>query len=155
VDFRNTVIVMTSNLGSDRIQEYGRLGDVEGMRGAVMEVVQGHFRPEFLNRIDELVIFQPLSRQQLRAIAEIQMGSLRARLRERDLDIVLSDAAVNLLAETGFDPVYGARPLKRVIQREIENPLAQSLLRGEFAPGQVIHVDAQGGQFVFGPSTLH
>ena len=155
VDFRNTVIVMTSNLGSDRIQEYGRLGDVEGMRGAVMEVVQGHFRPEFLNRIDELVIFQPLSRQQLRAIAEIQMGSLRARLRERDLDIVLSDAAVNLLAETGFDPVYGARPLKRVIQREIENPLAQSLLRGEFAPGQVIHVDAQGGQFVFGPSALH
>ncbi len=155
VDFRNTVIVMTSNLGSDRIQEYGRLGDVEGMRGAVMEVVQGHFRPEFLNRIDELVIFQPLSRQQLRAIAEIQMGSLRARLRERDLDIVLSDAAVNLLAETGFDPVYGARPLKRVIQREIENPLAQSLLRGEFAPGQVIHVDAQGGQFIFGPSTLH
>ncbi|MGK9450216.1 ATP-dependent chaperone ClpB [Acidithiobacillus caldus] len=155
VDFRNTVIVMTSNLGSDRIQEYGRLGDVEGMRGAVMEVVQGHFRPEFLNRIDELVIFQPLSRQQLRAIAEIQMGSLRARLRERDLDIVLSDAAVDLLAETGFDPVYGARPLKRVIQREIENPLAQSLLRGEFAPGQVIHVDAQGGQFVFGPSTLH
>ena len=155
VDFRNTVIVMTSNLGSDRIQEYGRLGDVEGMRGAVMEVVQGHFRPEFLNRIDELVIFQPLSRQQLRAIAEIQMGSLRARLRERDLDIVLSDAAVNLLAETGFDPVYGARPLKRVIQREIENPLAQRLLRGEFAPGQVIHVDAQGGQFVFGPSTLH
>jgi ATP-dependent Clp protease ATP-binding subunit ClpB len=155
VDFRNTVIVMTSNLGSDRIQEYGRLGDVEGMRGAVMEVVQGHFRPEFLNRIDELVIFQPLSRQQLRAIAEIQMGSLRARLRERDLDIVLSDAAVDLLAETGFDPVYGARPLKRVIQRGIENPLAQSLLRGEFAPGQVIHVDAQGGQFVFGPSTLH
>jgi len=155
VDFRNTVIVMTSNLGSDRIQEYGRLGDVEGMRGAVMEVVQGHFRPEFLNRIDELVIFQPLSRQQLRAIAEIQMGSLRARLRERDLDIVLSDAAVNLLAETGFDPVYGARPLKRVIQREIENPLAQRLLRGEFAPGQVIHVDAQGGQFVFGPSALH
>ncbi|WP_291510520.1 ATP-dependent chaperone ClpB [Acidithiobacillus sp.] len=155
VDFRNTVIVMTSNLGSDRIQEYGRLGDIDGMRAAVMDVVQGHFRPEFLNRIDELVIFQPLSRQQLRSIAEIQMGSLRARLRERDLDILLSDAAVDLLAETGFDPVYGARPLKRVIQREIENPLAQRLLRGEFAPGQVIHVDAQDGHFVFGPSTLH
>jgi len=155
VDFRNTVIVMTSNLGSDRIQEYGRRGDVEGMRGAVMEVVQGHFRPEFLNRIDELVIFQPLSRQQLRAIAEIQMGSLRARLRERDLDIVLGDAAVDLLAETGFDPVYGARPLKRVIQREIENPLAQRLLRGEFNPGQVIHVDVQDGHFVFGHSALH
>ncbi len=149
VDFRNTVIIMTSNLGSDRIQEYSRTGDMDAMRSAVMGVVQGHFRPEFLNRIDEIVIFHPLDARQLRAITEIQLAGLRARLRERDLDLQLSDTALDKLAEIGFDPVYGARPLKRAIQAEIENPLAERLLRGDFLPGQLIRVDLVDEQFVF------
>ena len=149
VDFRNTVIVMTSNLGSDRIQEYSRRGDYNAMQTAVMEVVQSHFRPEFLNRIDEVVIFHPLTAEQLRHIAEIQVGFLRSRLRERDMDLVLSDGAVSRLAEVGHDPVYGARPLKRVIQREIENPLAQQLLRGDFVPGDLIEVTLEGDRFAF------
>ncbi len=149
VDFRNTVIIMTSNLGSDRIQEYSRTGDMDAMRSAVMGVVRGHFRPEFLNRIDEIVIFHPLDARQLRAITEIQLAGLRARLRERDLDLQLSDAALDKLAEIGFDPVYGARPLKRAIQAEIENPLAERLLRGDFLPGQLIRVDLVDEQFVF------
>ncbi|MCE5393396.1 MAG: ATP-dependent chaperone ClpB [Acidithiobacillus sp.] len=149
VDFRNTVIIMTSNLGSDRIQEYSRTGDMDAMRSAVMGVVRGHFRPEFLNRIDEIVIFHPLDARQLRAITEIQLAGLRARLRERDLDLQLSDTALDKLAEIGFDPVYGARPLKRAIQAEIENPLAERLLRGDFLPGQLIRVDLVDEQFVF------
>ncbi|MHB0887315.1 ATP-dependent chaperone ClpB [Acidithiobacillus sp.] len=149
VDFRNTVIVMTSNLGSDRIQEYSRRGDYNAMQAAVMEVVQGHFRPEFLNRIDEVVIFHPLTAEQLRHIAEIQVGFLRSRLRERDMDITLSDGAVSRLAEVGYDPVYGARPLKRVIQREIENPLAQQLLRGDFVAGDLIEVTLAEDRFAF------
>lgn len=149
VDFRNTVIVMTSNLGSDRIQEYSRRGDYSAMQAAVMEVVQGHFRPEFLNRIDEVVIFHPLTAEQLRHIAEIQVGFLRSRLRERDMDLILSDGAVSRLAEVGYDPVYGARPLKRVIQREIENPLAQQLLRGDFVAGDLIEVTLAEDRFAF------
>ena len=149
VDFRNTVIIMTSNLGSDRIQEYSRSGDEDSMRTAVMAVVQAHFRPEFLNRIDEIVIFHPLDARQLRAITEIQMQGLRARLRERDMDLVLSDAAIDRLAEIGFDPVYGARPLKRAIQQEIENPLAQRLLRGDYRGGELIHVDLEEDAFAF------
>ena len=119
------------------------------MRTAVMAVVQAHFRPEFLNRIDEIVIFHPLDARQLRAITEIQMQGLRARLRERDMDLVLSDAAIDRLAEIGFDPVYGARPLKRAIQQEIENPLAQRLLRGDYRGGELIHVDLEEDAFAF------
>ncbi|HUX18100.1 MAG TPA: AAA family ATPase, partial [Acidithiobacillus sp.] len=155
VDFRNTVIVMTSNLGSDRIQEFSRKGDYDGMRVAVLDVVQDHFRPEFLNRVDELVIFHPLTAVQLREITGIQMGFLRARLRERDMDLVLSDGALDRLAEVGYDPVYGARPLKRVIQREIENPLAQKLLRGDFGPGEIIEVLLEGDSFTFVGRRLH
>ncbi|MEL5849690.1 MAG: AAA family ATPase, partial [Candidatus Igneacidithiobacillus chanchocoensis] len=149
VDFRNTVIIMTSNLGSDRIHEYSRSGDEDSLRSAVMAVVQGHFRPEFLNRIDETVIFHPLNARQLRAITEIQLQGLRARLRERDMDLVLSEAALDQLAEIGFDPVYGARPLKRAIQQQIENPLAQKLLRGDFRPGELLHVELNDERFVF------
>ncbi|MCL5051868.1 MAG: AAA family ATPase, partial [Gammaproteobacteria bacterium] len=155
VDFRNTVIVMTSNLGSDRIQEFSRKGDYDGMRVAVQDVVQDHFRPEFLNRIDDLVIFRPLTAVQLREITEIQMGFLRSRLRERDMDLILSDGALDRLAEVGYDPVYGARPLKRVIQREIENPLAQKLLRGDFGPGEIIEVVLEGESFTFVGQRVH
>ena len=155
VDFRNTVIVMTSNLGSDRIQEFSRKGEYDSMRVAVLDVVQDHFRPEFLNRIDELVIFRPLTAVQLREITGIQMGFLRSRLRERDMDLVLSDGALDHLAEVGYDPVYGARPLKRVIQREIENPLAQKLLRGDFGPGEIIEVVLEGDRFTFVGQRVH
>ncbi|PKY09884.1 ATP-dependent chaperone ClpB [Acidithiobacillus marinus] len=155
VDFRNTVIVMTSNLGSDRIQEFSRTGNYDAMRVAVMDVVQDHFRPEFLNRIDEMVIFHPLTAVELREITSLQMGALRSRLKERDMDLVLSEGALDRLAEVGYDPVYGARPLKRVIQREIENPLAQRLLRGDFSPGELIDVELEGDQFSFIPRRLH
>ncbi len=155
VDFRNTVIVMTSNLGSDRIQEFSRSGNYDAMRVAVMDVVQDHFRPEFLNRIDEMVIFHPLTAVQLREITSLQMGALRARLKERDMDLLLSEGALDRLAEVGYDPVYGARPLKRVIQREIENPLAQRLLRGDFSPGETIEVVLEGDNFTFIPRRLH
>jgi ATP-dependent Clp protease ATP-binding subunit ClpB len=155
VDFRNTVIVMTSNLGSDRIQEFSRSGNYDAMRVAVLDVVQDHFRPEFLNRIDEMVIFHPLTAVQLREITSLQMGALRARLKERDMDLLLSEGALDRLAEVGYDPVYGARPLKRVIQREIENPLAQRLLRGDFSPGEIIEVMLEGDNFTFTPRRLH
>ncbi len=155
VDFRNTVIVMTSNLGSDRIQEFSRSGNYDAMRVAVMDEVQDHFRPEFLNRIDEMVIFHPLTAVQLREITSLQMDTLRARLKERDMDLLLSEGALDRLAEVGYDPVYGARPLKRVIQREIENPLAQRLLRGDFSPGEIIEVMLEGDNFTFTPRRLH
>ncbi len=155
VDFRNTVIVMTSNLGSDVIQELTRGGgDYSTMRSAVLEVVAGHFRPEFINRVDELVVFEPLGMEEVRAIAHIQLEILNRRLAERELSLVLSDAAMDRLAQTGFDPVYGARPLKRVIQQELENPLAQRLLKGEFVPGQQICADIDGDQLAFSASRL-
>jgi ATP-dependent Clp protease ATP-binding subunit ClpB len=144
VDFRNTVIIMTSNLGSQLIQEKAAEGDYEDMKEAVLEVVQAHFRPEFLNRIDEVVVFHPLDREQIRAIVDIQLATLRARLADRDLALALTDAACDRLAEAGFDPVYGARPLKRVIQQQLENPLAQRILKGEFLPGDHIDVAAVG-----------
>ena len=150
VDFRNTVIVMTSNLGSDLIQEMAGEARYEEMKSAVMEVVGQHFRPEFINRIDETVVFHPLGKSEIRKIASIQLQHLRDRLAERDLEIEFSDTALDKLAEEGFDPVFGARPLKRAIQHEIENPLAQSILGGEFMPGDVIDVDWQEGRFVFG-----
>jgi ATP-dependent Clp protease ATP-binding subunit ClpB len=150
VDFRNTVIVMTSNLGSDRIQELAGEENYARMKAAVMEIVALHFRPEFINRIDEVVVFHPLQREQIRAISKIQIAYLRDRLRGRDLELEVSEAALDRLGEAGFDPVYGARPLKRAIQHQLENPLAQEILAGRFAPGDTIEIDAAGGELTFG-----
>jgi ATP-dependent Clp protease ATP-binding subunit ClpB len=148
VDLRNTVIVMTSNLGSQRIQE--RSGeDYESMKAAVLDVVGQHFRPEFINRVDEMVVFHPLDQEQIKLIAGIQLGILRRRLEGHGFGLECSKAALDLLGEAGFDPVYGARPLKRAIQNEIENPLAQKILSGEYQSGQTIKVDAKDGRFVF------
>jgi ATP-dependent Clp protease ATP-binding subunit ClpB len=151
VDFRNTVIIMTSNLGSQVILEYAGVGNYTRMKSAVMEIVQKSFRPEFLNRIDDIVVFHPLGTQQIRAIVDIQLGYLRARLLERDMTLELDDKARDLLGEAGFDPVYGARPLKRAIQQQIENPLAQRILKGEFLPGSRIRASVRDGQVVFKP----
>jgi ATP-dependent Clp protease ATP-binding subunit ClpB len=174
VDFRNTVIVMTSNLGSDAIQDitqnrafdsvnfdlgveqdYATKQDAinqnkyDAMKDAVMEVVGQHFRPEFINRIDEAVVFHPLGQQQIRGIADIQLASLKARLVERDLNIILDDDVLDKLSEAGFDPVYGARPLKRAIQQMIENPLAHQLLAGEFVAGDTIKGVLSGDKIEF------
>ncbi len=149
VDFRNAVIVMTSNLGSQLIQELAGDENYSEMKAAVMTVVQKEFRPEFLNRIDEVVVFHPLARDQIREIARIQTSHLRDRLRERDINIEISDAALDKLAAVGFDPVYGARPLKRAVQTLIENPLAKRILQGEFGPGETVHVDAKGDSLSF------
>lgn len=149
VDFRNTVIVMTSNLGSDLIQEMAGDDNYEAMKAAVMTVVGQHFRPEFINRVDETVVFHPLRRDQIRGIADIQLAGLRARLKERELGLDLSDAVLDHLAEAGFDPVYGARPLKRAIQQLVENPLAQKILAGEFAPGDTVRVTDDDSGLVF------
>ncbi len=150
VDFRNTVLVMTSNLGSEAIQSLAEQGNVEAIRSTVMGVVAQHFRPEFINRIDDIVVFQPLSREQVREIAGIQFKVLEQRLEDQDIRIELSEPAVEALVEEGYDPVYGARPLKRVIQRRVENPLASRLLAGDFSPGDVIHVGFHDGEFAFG-----
>jgi ATP-dependent Clp protease ATP-binding subunit ClpB len=152
VDFRNTVVVMTSNLGSQMIQELSGEENYAAMKTAVMEVVGSHFRPEFINRIDDVVVFHPLVRDQIHAIAALQIDILRARLQERDIGLRVSDAALDLLGESGFDPVYGARPLKRAIQNRLENPLAQEILAGRFGPGDVVEVDVQGTELVFAPS---
>jgi ATP-dependent Clp protease ATP-binding subunit ClpB len=153
VDFRNTVIIMTSNLGSQVIQEMAPTSGTDAgyaaMKSAVMEIVGGHFRPEFLNRIDEIVVFHPLAKDQIRKIVDIQIGNLRKRLLDRDIELELDDAARDRLSEAGFDPVYGARPLKRAIQQQLENPLAQRLLRGEFVPGDRIRVGASDGALTF------
>lgn len=149
VDFRNTVIVMTSNLGSQIIQELAGEGNYDAMKSAVMEVVGGHFRPEFVNRIDDIVVFRPLGKGQIRAITDIQLESLRKRLADIDLKIDVSIPALDVLGEAGFDPVYGARPLKRVIQQRLENPLAQRILKGEFQPGSTIHVELEDGELNF------
>jgi ATP-dependent Clp protease ATP-binding subunit ClpB len=149
VDFRNTVIIMTSNLGSQVIQEYAGEKNYTRMKSAVMEIVQQSFRPEFINRIDDIVVFHPLGSQQIRTIVDIQLIYLRKRLQERNMDLTLDDAARDLLGEAGFDPVYGARPLKRAIQQQIENPLAQRILKGEFNPGDSIRATIRDGQIVF------
>jgi ATP-dependent Clp protease ATP-binding subunit ClpB len=149
VDFRNTVIIMTSNLGSTVIQELAGEENYARMKAAVMEIVGQHFRPEFVNRIDDIVVFHPLGREQLHRVAELQVQHLRARLRSRDMDLELSRAALDRLAEVGFDPVYGARPLKRAIQQMVENPLAQEILAGKFGPKDVILVDAAADRLVF------
>ena len=147
VDFKNTVIVMTSNLGSAQIQEL--VGDKEAQRAAVMDAVSSHFRPEFINRIDEVVVFEPLGREQIAGIAEIQLKRLRGRLAERELSLELTPEALDKLIAVGYDPVYGARPLKRAIQRWIENPLAQQILAGDFAPGAVVHAKVDDEEIVF------
>ncbi len=170
VDFKNTVVIMTSNLGSDKIQELATNKSFDvvsfdedvhsaeqansehryaAMHDAVMEVVSQHFRPEFINRIDETVVFHPLGREDIQAIASIQLAQLEKRLAERDLSLVLSDEVLNQLATIGFDPVYGARPLKRAITQYIENPLAQSVLSGQFLPGAVIQAGLEGDKVVF------
>jgi len=149
VDFRNTVIVMTSNLGSDRIQEMAGEENYDAMKNAVMEVVSGHFRPEFINRIDEVVVFHPLTREQIREIAKVQIDHLVQRLKDREIELTITDEALDLLGEAGFDPVYGARPLKRAIQHQLENPLATELLAGRFGPGDTIRVYVENGALTF------
>ena len=139
VDFRNTIIVMTSNLGSSLIQDLSSESDYEKMKAAVMEEVGNHFRPEFINRIDESVVFHPLGKDQIRGIATLQIDLLRKRLQERELQLNIDEEVMDKLADIGFDPVYGARPLKRAIQQYFENPLAQDILKGKFAPGDVIN----------------
>ncbi|MDY7535498.1 ATP-dependent chaperone ClpB [Pseudomonas sp. Bout1] len=147
VDFKNTVIVMTSNLGSAQIQEL--VGDREAQRAAVMDALTSHFRPEFINRVDEVVIFEPLARDQIAGITEIQLGRLRSRLAERELSLDLSREALDKLIAVGYDPVYGARPLKRAIQRWIENPLAQLILSGSFMPGTSVEATVENDEIVF------
>ncbi|MBD1597952.1 ATP-dependent chaperone ClpB [Pseudomonas typographi] len=147
VDFRNVVVVMTSNLGSARIQEL--VSDREAQRAAVMDALSNHFRPEFINRIDEVVIFEPLGREQIAGITDIQLGRLRSRLAERELSLDLSPEALDKLIAVGYDPVYGARPLKRAIQRWIENPLAQLILAGKFEPGTTVKAGVSGDEIVF------
>jgi len=149
VDFRNTVIVMTSNLGSHVIQELSGSDNYDSMKTAVMEIVGQHFRPEFINRVDESVVFQPLSADSIRMIASIQVSHLATRLASRNLQLELSDAALDRLGEAGFDPVYGARPLRREIQQQVENPLAQKILAGDYISGDTIYVDAKGEELVF------
>ena len=176
VDFRNTVVVMTSNLGSDRIQDLaedksfdtvsfdgdGGLSDstnnenrYAAMKDAVMEVVGQHFRPEFINRVDEAVVFHPLAKDQIRGITDIQTAQLSKRLAEKDMALDLTDEVMDKLAEAGYDPVYGARPLKRAIQQEIENPLAQEILAGKFVPGDTIEAKMDGDKIVFNARKVH
>jgi ATP-dependent Clp protease ATP-binding subunit ClpB len=148
VDFRNTVIIMTSNLGSERIQELAGDEHYDAIKSAVLEIVGTHFRPEFLNRVDDMVVFHPLTQEQIGAIVGIQLKILAGRLAERDMHLELSAAAVAKLAEAGYDPVYGARPLKRAIQQRVENPLAQEILQGSLAPGDTVTVDVEDDQIV-------
>ena len=149
VDFRNSVIVMTSNLGSHLIQEMAGNNDYNAMKSAVMTVVSSHFRPEFINRVDELVVFHPLANEQIAAIAKLQIALLQKRLQDKNLSLQVSDKALAKLAEAGYDPVYGARPLKRTIQQQLENPLARDILQGKFMPDTLIKVDVKDGQLVF------
>jgi ATP-dependent Clp protease ATP-binding subunit ClpB len=149
VDFRNTVIVMTSNLGSDLIQQKAGEAHYAEMKEAVMEVVRTAFRPEFINRLDEIVVFHPLMQEQIRAIARIQIEYLRKRLADHEMGLQVSDAALDQLGAVGFDPVYGARPLKRAIRQQLENPLAQEILAGRFGSGDTIRVDLAGDGLTF------
>ncbi|PPC91836.1 MAG: ATP-dependent chaperone ClpB [Methylobacter sp.] len=149
VDFRNTVIVMTSNLGSAQIQELAGEANYAAMKAAVMEIVGQHFRPEFINRVDEAVVFHPLGRGQIRAICGIQIESLRSRLQAREIALAITDEALDQLGEAGFDPVYGARPLKRAIQQQLENPLAQEILAGKFVSGDTVNVFADAAGLAF------
>ncbi|NOV32520.1 ATP-dependent chaperone ClpB [Methylomonas sp. ZR1] len=149
VDFKNTVVVMTSNLGSSVIQELAGEDNYVEMKDAVMEIVAQQFRPEFINRVDEAVVFHPLGQGQIRAICKIQIELLRRRLQEKDIGMEVSETALDLLGEAGFDPVYGARPLKRAIQRQLENPLANEILSGRFIPGDSIKIDVANDGLTF------
>ncbi|ATZ63422.1 ATP-dependent chaperone ClpB [Acinetobacter bereziniae] len=154
IDFKNTVIVMTSNLGSSDVRELGEGASDEDVRATVMNAVSQHFRPEFINRIDELVVFHSLKKSQIRGIADIQLDRLRARLAERDIRLNVDDQAFDILIDAGFDPVYGARPLKRAIQQQVENPLAQKILSGAFTAGDTILISAENGELDFGKLKL-
>ncbi len=149
VDFRNTVVVMTSNLGSQQIQAMSGEENYAAMKGAVMEVVGQHFRPEFINRVDDIVVFHSLNAEEIRQIVEIQLRSLQRRLKDRDIQLELGTEALDQLAAGGYDPVYGARPLKRAIQQQIENPLAQEILRGRFAAGDTVRAVLEDGKISF------
>jgi len=149
IDFKNTVIVMTSNLGSTDVRELGENPSKDEVRAVVMAAVSEHFRPEFVNRIDELVVFHSLQKAQIRGIADIQLDRLRSRLADKDMSLAVEDSAFELLIDAGFDPVYGARPLKRAIQQQVENTLAQKILSGAFQPGDTIVVQAEGDHLTF------
>jgi ATP-dependent Clp protease ATP-binding subunit ClpB len=149
VDFKNTVIIMTSNLGSQKIQSMEE-SDPAVVKLAVMAEVRAHFRPEFVNRIDEIVVFHGLDEKNIGSIAKIQLSILEQRLKRMDMDLQVSDAALHKIAEAGYDPVYGARPLKRAIQQQIENPLSKLILEGRFGPKDMIAIDARDGALVFG-----
>ena len=149
IDFKNTVIVMTSNLGSQDVRELGEGATDDEVRAVVMSAVSQHFRPEFINRIDELVVFHSLKKSQIRGIADIQLDRLRSRLADREIGLTVDDTAFDLLIDAGFDPVYGARPLKRAIQQQVENPLAQKILAGEFQAGDNIIIKGDHGHLVF------
>jgi ATP-dependent Clp protease ATP-binding subunit ClpB len=151
VDFKNTVVIMTSNVGSREIQEAAADGNEAVMRSRALEVLRGHFRPEFLNRIDDIVVFHPLTPEQLAAIVELQVRQLSGRLQDKHITLVLTDRAKQHLARAGYDAVYGARPLKRLLLREIINPLALKLLDGTVKEGQTVDVDEKGGRLVFQP----
>ena len=155
VDFRNSVVIMTSNLGSQVIQEMGGSANYERMKAAVMQVVTQHFRPEFINRVDDIVVFHSLGREQIRSIVDIQLGRLRQRLAERDIQLSLDEEARDKIGEAGFDTVYGARPLKRAIQSQIENPLAQQILRGDFVAGDRVVAKLTRDTLVFEKARLH
>ncbi len=149
VDFRNTVVVMTSNLGSQLIQEKAGSERYEEMKSAVLEIVGQHFRPEFINRLDEIVVFHPLGREHLRAIARIHVNQFLSRLEDSSLHLKITSEALDLLAEEGFDPVFGARPLKRAIRHQLEQPLARKVLAGEYVPGNIVSVDVRDGKLLF------
>jgi ATP-dependent Clp protease ATP-binding subunit ClpB len=153
IDFKNTVIVMTSNLGSHMIQQMAE-SDYEVVKLAVMGEVKTHFRPEFINRIDEVVVFHALADENIKAIARIQLKILEQRVAKLDYHLEVSEAAIAEIAKEGFDPVYGARPLKRAIQSEIENPLAKAILEGRFAPRETIRVDYRGSAMTFEKSKI-
>jgi ATP-dependent Clp protease ATP-binding subunit ClpB len=150
VDFKNTVLIMTSNLGSREMQ--AAEGDEKQAREAVVQVLRDYFKPEFLNRIDDIVVFRQLSREHIAEIIDVQLGKLRQMLEERGITLELDDSARELLIKEGYDPVYGARPLKRAIQTQLQNPLAVSLLSGEIAAGQTVRVSADNGEMKFAPA---
>lgn len=148
VDFRNTVVIMTSNLGSARIQENFATLDYQGIKNEVMDVVSKHFRPEFLNRVDESVVFHPLGQEHIKSIASIQLERLAKRLEEKGYQLEVSAKALDLIAQVGFDPVYGARPLKRAIQQNVENPLAKSILAGQILPDKKVQLIVNNDQVI-------
>jgi ATP-dependent Clp protease ATP-binding subunit ClpB len=155
IDFRNTLIIMTSNLGSQYLADQGEGEDVEAVRPFVMDAVRAHFRPEFLNRIDEIILFHRLGREQMGGIVRIQLSRFEKLLADRRMTLDLDDAALAWLADRGYDPAYGARPLKRVIQKELVDPIARKLLAGEIEDGGVIAVTAGEGGLEIGKARVH